>query len=148
MKIFELDEQFSVVCNWKKTRNGFKHEASLMKNGREIDKVKCCYLNRTWERYEFQSVLHKIINKCFKEDRVQELIDKVDGKTAEEEKAKFSPVKFACAIGDILCSTEEEKNNWKKRMLGTVPGIEFPEEFDGLPEEEKKRRLDEAAKIL
>lgn len=65
MRIFNLNENYNVVCNWKKTRNGFKHEATLHKNGFEIAKTKCCYLNRTWECFEYESVLVKIINENF-----------------------------------------------------------------------------------
>lgn len=50
-------------------------------------------------------------------------------------------------IGEIFCDTDEEKNAWKKRMLALVPGIDIPEDWDTLPEEEKKRRLDGAIKV-
>ena len=41
-------------CAFEKTRNGFRHLCE------SIDgvKAKCTYLNRTWEAYCFQSVLH------------------------------------------------------------------------------------------
>jgi len=66
MKIFTLDKRFSVVCEWKNTRNGFKHEATLCSNGECVATVKCCYLNRTWEVYEYESVLKKLIILHFK----------------------------------------------------------------------------------
>lgn len=62
MRIFTLDETYNVVCNFEKTRNGFRHIAVLHKNGFEIARAKCTYLNRTWEAYEFQEVLYKIVN--------------------------------------------------------------------------------------
>jgi hypothetical protein len=68
MRSFKLSEQYSVVCEWKKTRNGFKHEATLLFNGREAGKAKICYLNRTWEAFEFESVLHECINKHINKD--------------------------------------------------------------------------------
>lgn len=47
-------------------RNGFNHFAETA-DGSYI-KVKCHYLNRTWESYTYQSVLHKLceawINEC------------------------------------------------------------------------------------
>ena len=60
----------------------------------------------------------------------------------------FKAVKMVCAMGSILCNTDEEKTNWNKRMIGTIQGIDFPEDFDSLPEEEKKRRLDGALTVL
>jgi len=50
-------------------------------------------------------------------------------------------------MGEIFGQTLKEKNDWKKRMLATTQGIDFPDDFDTLPEEERKRRLDEAIKI-
>lgn len=41
----------------------------------------------------------------------------------------------------------KKQNTWKKRMLSVVHGIDFPEDFDSLSEEEKQRRLDGAIKI-
>ena len=65
MKIFKLDEQYEVVCNWEKTRNGFRHIAVLHSNGTEVARAKCVYYNRTWESYEYESVLIKIICNNF-----------------------------------------------------------------------------------
>ena len=62
MRIFNLGGDYSVVCRSENTRNGFRHLAVLMDNGREIDNTKICYQNRTWERFEFQSVAHKILD--------------------------------------------------------------------------------------
>lgn len=68
MRIIKLDEVYSVVCVFKGTRSGFKHTATLMKNGLQIAETKICYLNRTWERFEYESVLRKLINENFKGD--------------------------------------------------------------------------------
>ncbi len=62
MQIFIINTKLSIVCCALDTRNGFKHEAQLMKDGREYgNKVKICYLNRTWEKFTYESVLHKAI---------------------------------------------------------------------------------------
>lgn len=65
MRIFNLNNVFNVVCNSQATRYGFRHIATLHKNGFEISRAKCCYYNRTWERFEFESVLNKIIEDNF-----------------------------------------------------------------------------------
>jgi len=49
-------------------------------------------------------------------------------------------------FGDLLCDTQKEKNDWKKRMINTVDGISFPDDWDELSEDEKQRRLDGAIK--
>jgi len=66
---------------------------------------------------------------------------------AEAERT-FAPVLAFMKVGEVLCETPEEKNKWKKRMLGTVPGLSFPDDFDSLSEDEKARRLDGAAEIM
>lgn len=65
MRIFNLNNVYNVVCNSEPTRYGFRHLAVLHKNGFEISRAKCCYYNRTWESYEFESVLEKIIDENF-----------------------------------------------------------------------------------
>ena len=75
MKIFKVNDKVSIVCESQNTRYGFRHLAHLIKNNNEVDKAKMCYYNRTWERFEFESV-------------ILELIHKTDQLT-EEEKTKF-----------------------------------------------------------
>ena len=65
MKIFNLDGKYNIVCNSESTRTGFRHVATLCKNGFGFAKAKCTYLNRTWEAYQFESVLVKIIEANF-----------------------------------------------------------------------------------
>ena len=65
MKIFNLSNVYNIVCNWKNTRNGFKHTANLCKNGFSVYETKICYLNRTWERFEYESILKKVIENYF-----------------------------------------------------------------------------------
>jgi hypothetical protein len=143
MKIFTLDKSYTVVCDWKKTRTAFKHVATVLCNGSEVYSTKICYLNRTWESYEYQSVLHKAINGFFYAKQAKRYITKLERKP-KERTPHLKAVSTACAIGEILCQTKAEKNAWKKRMLSTVHGISFPEDFDQLPEDEKTLRLDGA----
>jgi len=62
MQIFKVNKKVLVVCDAKNTRNGFKHEATLMINDREHATAKICYINRTWESFCYESVLSKILN--------------------------------------------------------------------------------------
>lgn len=62
MKVFRLNNTYSIVCERHSRRGGFKHVATLIRNGHEIDTTKACYLNRTWERYTYQTVLRDMIN--------------------------------------------------------------------------------------
>ena len=82
MKIFKLDKQHQVVCNWENTRNGFSHNAVLLKGNYEIGKTRINYLNRTWERFEYESILFRIIDCYFdgkQADKYREVIKNLDG---------------------------------------------------------------------
>jgi len=54
---------------------------------------------------------------------------------------------MVAAFGNLLCNKKEDKIAWKKKFLAMTPGIDFPEDFDSLPEEEKQKRLDGAINI-
>lgn len=63
MKIFKINKNINVVCTSEGTRYGFRHLATLMYNNYERGHAKACYYNRTWEAFEFQSVLRSVIEK-------------------------------------------------------------------------------------
>ena len=148
MKTFKLNKQFTVICERVKTRMAFKHTAVVLDNGSEIHRTKVCYLNRTWESYEFQSVLHQAINGTFPVKQAKRFIATVDKRERGQVAPQLKMVAAMCALGDLLCSKPEEQNAFKKRILGTLPGMDFPDDFDALPEEEKARRLNAGAAVL
>lgn len=76
MKTFTLTEQYTIVCRWEKTRYGFRHLATLIKDGYEVAKAKAC--NRTCESFEYQSVVHQLIDKHFKKDLAVLFKEQVD----------------------------------------------------------------------
>jgi hypothetical protein len=64
MKIFKINEKLSIVCESQGTRYGFRHIARLMVNGIDNNMTaKCCYYNRTWESFEFQTVILNLLDK-------------------------------------------------------------------------------------
>ena len=77
-------------------------------------------------------------------------LDKVEGKPedAEQDGGLLKSVALVAKIGDVLCDGQKEKNDWKKRMLNTLPGSDFPEDWDTLTEDEKTKRLDGAVNCL
>ena len=69
---------------------------------------------------------------------------KVNAEKAEEPKEKnpFGLVAGVALLGNIFCDSQAEKNAWKKRMLTAgIPGIDIPDNFDGLSKAEKEKRL-------
>lgn len=65
-----------IECEYAKTRNGFKHECyltiwsdTLAGGGGTTAFNKCCYLNRTWERFTFESCINGAfykLNNCLR----------------------------------------------------------------------------------
>lgn len=63
MRLYRINDELTIGCESQGTRYGFRHLATLFRNGREISKAKVCYYNRTWECYEFDSVMHSLAEK-------------------------------------------------------------------------------------
>lgn len=70
--------EFDVVVEYVKTRNGFNHVATMYKNGVMEMSVKQCYINRTWESFDGESAIKKIIKKwCGKNELLQNKMESV-----------------------------------------------------------------------
>ena len=158
MKIFKINKKIEIVCRSEKTRNGFRHLATLLINGSESQNGKCCYLNRTWERYEFQSVLYEVVNKAFKNKILSERDKKIcdvfikEGKQAIEEISnQFKTIGTMAQLGEIFCDNQKDKNDWKKRMLKAGlenKGLSMPDDWETLDEDTKQERLDKVIEQL
>ena len=147
MKLFKVNDRVSVACESVGTRYGFRHDARLIVDGGEVDKAKVCYHNRTWESFQFESVLQELLGKT---DVVSEQ-EKKDffARRGVEEKEKvdgmFKSVAMVSMLGDVLCDDVKKSNDWKERMLNAGLGnlgLEMPEDWDRLDEDTKKARLD------
>lgn len=58
---------YTFVNNYGNTRNGFKHTSVLFKSSPtstkyEIGRYTAHYLNRTWERYTYQSTMQGVVD--------------------------------------------------------------------------------------
>ena len=78
-------EEIEFRCYTTNTRCGFCHTAHLMGWKYGITDTKASYYNRTWERFEYESVLKRAIEKL-PNDIQQAVYDQIiDHKAAEEE---------------------------------------------------------------
>ena len=68
METRKLNSEFSFVNTYGSTRNGFFHRSELVQNGVAIHSFRCSYLNRTWERYPFQTSM-----RCCLADLISEI---------------------------------------------------------------------------
>ena len=55
------NNEYTFINSSRGNRSGFVHETELYQNDRLIGKYKIQYYNRTWERYQYQSVMKCIV---------------------------------------------------------------------------------------
>jgi hypothetical protein len=149
MKLFSVSPSVTISADYAKTRNGFRHDAVLLVNGHEVGRTKVNYLNRTWERYEYQTVMQKLVGK-FAKQLTPEQKTEADA-FLEHGGPQDNPMRFAAAVaamGAIFTDTPADANKWKARMLTAgIPGLSLPDDLDKLPETEKQRRLDKVIDV-
>ena len=154
MNSFKITDRIEVVCEWKKTRTAFKHVATLLINGREIDETKICYQNRTWERYTYESVLEKLINNTTalgSEDK-KVCLDYIKNYDRVEDDLKpLKMVSMVATLGSLLTDNKKGANDFKTRILKAGlenKGLSIPANWDTLSEDEKEKRLNGAISCL
>jgi len=153
MKSFRLNNRMQIIAKSEKTRTGFRHRATLLVDGREVNEATEHYQNRTWESYEFETAINKLIDKTsqISPEVKQKFKDKIAGRSHEESESMFGTIGMVAKIGDVLAKTKVEKNIWKKRMLKAglgKKGLDFPAGWDKLPEEVKQTRLNKVIGVL
>jgi hypothetical protein len=148
---FKINNKITIVARHEDTRNGFRHIADLYINGEKIDSAKVTYQNRTWESYQFQTVLQKLIEDTTYLTDEEKKIGKAFANKSHYDPEPFKSVAMVAKMGDIFGKTQKEKNDWKARMLKAGlgnSGLQMPEDWDTLSEETKKQRLDAAIGFL
>jgi len=60
---FPINKEYEIIAHWEKTRNGFRHVVRLMHNGSEVDTATANYLNRTWERFNYETAIDSLLRK-------------------------------------------------------------------------------------
>ena len=162
-KTFKVNRNIEIVCEAKRTRNGFKHTATLFyRNGKtganwtdpKRESVKCNYLNRTWEGYEFESVLQKLLEEITSlSDGQKRTIRKFikNGERVEDDLKPLKTIAAVAQLGELFADSQKAKNDWKIRMLKAGlegKGLIMPEDWDELDEDDKEKRLDSVIKHL
>ena len=109
-------------CYTTDTRSGFCHTAHYVGWDYDLTDTKASYYNRTWERFEYESVLKRAIDKLPTDVRQQVYDQIIDGKAAEEEKKAEEQVK---AFENLYNGLNEEN---KARLANS--GIEMHSEAD------------------
>src|SRR3972149_2955999 len=102
-KEFRIDGDTTIISWSERTRNGFRHIADLYKNGLLVDSAKVTYLNRTWERYEFETAISKLLDKTgYSPDDKKKVMDKFSGKSRAESDSMFKSVAMVASLGEVF----------------------------------------------
>ena len=145
MKTFHITDRIEVECDSKNTRNGFRHRATLVYDGRKCETATCSYLNRTWESFDFQSVLQKLIEKTKSLTDEERTVAKKFAETGDKESdSMFKTLSMVMKIGEVFSENQKETNDWKTRMLKAGlenKGLIMPDDWDSLSEDDKEKRL-------
>lgn len=150
MENFKINDELTVACEWKKTRTAFKHVATLRRGWQALNEVKICYLNRTWESYEFESVLDKLAGdkgtkNLLTAEELETFKDKIKNgwreESDEETKKSFGIIGAIASLGGMMSEDKAGANKWKARMLKAGLNLEMPEDWDTLSEDEQEKRL-------
>jgi len=159
MKYFTITPTLDIACEWKKTSTAFKHTATIVRNGSEHGtSVKICYQNRTWERYEFESVLEKLlatakdltnIEKTLFQEKITKQFRNDDVK---ETSSMFGTIAMVAQMGALLAGdTQKQKNDWKTQMIKAGlgnQGLIMPKNWDTLDEDVKEEKLNKIIEEL
>ena len=149
METFKINKHLEVECETYETRYSWGHKAYLLRDGKQIDYKKITYYNRTWESYQFESILECLAESKELTDREAKLFKKKikvwSGEETEKVNKQFGSIAGIMAMGDLLAGdSKKEKNDWKARMLKAGlenQGLIMPDDWDQLSETDKEKRL-------
>ena len=159
-KTFEITKNTEVKCWTEDTSYGFRHLATLQKGYRSINQAKCTYYNRTWESYDYESVLKKLLDKAkenytdgtlsgYTMQKFKQMVKNPD--RVKDDLAPLKQIANIMALGNFFGNSQTEKNDWKTRMLKAGlenKGLIMPEDWNDLSESDKEQRLNGAIEAL
>jgi hypothetical protein len=149
---FNVNPKIKMAAQSQRTQSGFRHVATLYLNGEEKESAKVTYQNRTWESYEFQTVLSKLVDTSTSLSNEEKIECKKYLAKDHTDWSEFKTISSIAKMGDIIGGdTIKEKNDWKARMLKAgleKYGLEMPEDWESLDEKTKQERLNKIIKLL
>lgn len=102
-------EEIEFVCYTTYTRAGFCHTAHLMGWKYDTTDSKQTYYNRTWERFDYETVLKRAIGKLPADIQKEVYAQIIEGKAAEEHEKAEAMVKSFEALHSALSPENKER---------------------------------------
>lgn len=111
--------EYQFVNDSRSTRNGFAHDTVLLRDGNEIAKASCHYLNRTWECYRYQTVMQRcigdFIERCLENTlrwyKAENGIKRLTAQKKEEVTEKFYQQESIKELQEVKNQLKHEYNN-------------------------------------
>lgn len=145
-RTFNVSSSIRIEAVSEKTSTAFRHLATVYKNGYQVGSGRIPYQNRTWERFEFQSVLNKAVkSSSLAPDEKANTLKWLEGDRTDW--SDFKMTGMVAGLGDVFANTTKEKVAWKSRMLKAGlgnKGLDIPEDFGNISVAEQNKRLDKA----
>lgn len=155
---FKINDKLAIGAENYRTSRSWGHKAHLYRvrtpeqSDLHIESDKIRYYNRTWEAYEFQSIMYSLVDKALK----HKVITQAEYDTCYEfiktyqEPSRFAHVAMIARMGDVLTNNQTQANDWKARTLraGIGEALDMPADWSQLSEDEKQSRLDQAIQAL
>lgn len=66
---------YTFVCETWETSRAWGHRVTMFRNNTEYTTQKITYYNRTWERFTYQSCIHKCINHVIDKEEIEIIND-------------------------------------------------------------------------
>ena len=102
-------EDITFRCHTTWTRNGFCHTAHYTGWDYNITDSKCPYINRTWERFTYESVLIKAIDKLPESVRQKVYDQSMEHKAAEEAQKAEEQLQAFKSLHESLSDENKER---------------------------------------
>lgn len=120
---------YAFFCSSQKTRYGFRHICDFRRPGEfNYTRAKCCYYNRTWKCFKYETVLRAAIAKCDKADQAgltaiiihKEEKDARDRAAVEFENFKSEYDKLTPGMKDALKNTTLHSDDDARAVYGIM----------------------------
>lgn len=144
---FQLPDGYTLETRTKSTRSGTQEISVLLKDGKEISQGDYFWSNRPWQSYTYdESNQHAIANSNLPPEVKDKLKKSLDRTQTEKWKDEEKQMKAMGLIAEIMSNDKKQANKNKVNLLKAKYGkaLDFPDDFESLPEEEKERRLNKA----
>lgn len=144
MKHYQVSKDIVIECWTMKTRSGTREHALIKQDDVEVAHGSYFWSNRPWQRFTYSEAINNALARadCFEDPEKAKIMSVVNGEAEADLKQNFGVVSAIAMMGEVLCSDKKEKNEWKARMLKAgLPGLDIPEDWDTLSEDEKESRL-------